>query len=633
MASAEKNIATIWDADSGEFLSAISGHTDGLHSICFSPCGRNILTASWDNTAVVRNFERNEIILSVKNDVERINVAVYLPNGDLVAIGLQSGKIEIHPIENNKSKEEFSGHLNSILSISFTLDSQKFVSTDLTGVIKIWDKSTSQCLFTLFPNGSNSRHAAYSPDGKILVVTSMDSTISLYETAFFKKIYDLNDHTDAVLCAVFSSDGTKLISGSIDNTAKIWDLAYFHRAGVDLLTGHRGAINDVIFSPDGKTIATASSDSSIKIWDVKTKEEKYSFVNQDSSVHSISFSPNGSLLASASEDSTVKIWDIRNQNCLLTIPTGISTQWSGGGFRKTDEAGNPSVNNFSETDYKKERRIRTTFSKDGDTVFVPTNSLQIAAWDIVQKIESFTLGGHENQILGSALSPDGLKLVSFSEDNTAKVWDLKRKEELFSLIGHSSYVTEAAFSMDGSKIITVAKDGLAKIWDAEKGKLLVNFSCEPNGIIGCHLHPVLPILITVSESQILTKVNHSVRFWWLATNDLLEDVLNRYHFPFLSATQIEELGLESFFELAGITVDNLISKNQEEWMLNIADFYVSKVRIIGNEAIRNEYINKAKLLYLRLGEIGRLHPQDFYERRMDNLMKISEPFEVPQDIS
>ena len=64
------------------------------------------------------------------------------------------------------------------------------------------------------------------------------------------------------------------------------------------------------------------------------------------------------------------------------------------------------------------------------------------------------LRGHEGTVLCAAFSPDGSRIVTASEDKTARIWDIATSREIAVLLGHSYHVQSAAFSADGSRIVT-----------------------------------------------------------------------------------------------------------------------------------------------------------------------------------
>ena len=71
----------------------------------------------------------------------------------------------------------------------------------------------------------------------------------------------------------------------------------------------------------------------------------------------------------------------------------------------------------------------------------------------------------------AAFSPDGKRIVTASEDKTARLWDAETGKQIGApLVGHEDGVTSAAFSPDGKRIVTASADKTARLWDAETGK-------------------------------------------------------------------------------------------------------------------------------------------------------------------
>src|SRR5262249_31644515 len=62
------------------------------------------------------------------------------------------------------------------------------------------------------------------------------------------------------------------------------------------------------------------------------------------------------------------------------------------------------------------------------------------------------LAGHDNQVTGVALSPDGQLVASASADRTVKIWDATTGRWLRTLKGHNDGVRCVAFSPDGLRL-------------------------------------------------------------------------------------------------------------------------------------------------------------------------------------
>jgi WD40 repeat protein len=75
------------------------------------------------------------------------------------------------------------------------------------------------------------------------------------------------------------------------------------------------------------------------------------------------------------------------------------------------------------------------------------------------------LRGHYHWVESAAFSPDGSRIVTASDDKTARIWDAATAKEIAVLRGHDDRVVSAAFSPDGSRIVTASHDGTARIWD------------------------------------------------------------------------------------------------------------------------------------------------------------------------
>jgi dipeptidyl aminopeptidase/acylaminoacyl peptidase len=78
--------------------------------------------------------------------------------------------------------------------------------------------------------------------------------------------------------------------------------------------------------------------------------------------------------------------------------------------------------------------------------------------------ERLVLRGHEDKVWSAAFSPDGQRIVTASEDKTARVWKADGTGEPLVLRGHEDRVSWAAFSPDGQRIVTTSWDKTARVW-------------------------------------------------------------------------------------------------------------------------------------------------------------------------
>lgn len=85
------------------------------------------------------------------------------------------------------------------------------------------------------------------------------------------------------------------------------------------------------------------------------------------------------------------------------------------------------------------------------------------------------LQGHERWVLALAVSPDGKRLFSGSDDQTLRVWNLEKPGESKILRRFKSPVTTLAFGKKSSQIAVGTWDGHLLMCDSGTGKTLVEF--------------------------------------------------------------------------------------------------------------------------------------------------------------
>jgi WD40 repeat protein len=106
------------------------------------------------------------------------------------------------------------------------------------------------------------------------------------------------------------------------------------------------------------------------------------------------------------------------------------------------------------------------FSPDGRRIVTASQDTTARIWDANTGYEVAQLRGHTDRVGGAAFSPDGSRIVTASADRTVRVWDAATGRETLVLRGHTAGVRSAEFSPDGRQIVTASGDHTARIWDA-----------------------------------------------------------------------------------------------------------------------------------------------------------------------
>lgn len=107
-----------------------------------------------------------------------------------------------------------------------------------------------------------------------------------------------------------------------------------------------------------------------------------------------------------------------------------------------------------------------------------------------------------------ALSRDGRRIVSGSEDFTLSIWDVSRGTRTIGpLDGHRGTVWSVTFSPDDTRIASGSEDCTIRIWDANTGILVTDpLLGHEKGISGLTFSPDSSCLVSSSE-------DHTMRMW------------------------------------------------------------------------------------------------------------------------
>ena len=147
------------------------------------------------------------------------------------------------------------------------------------------------------------------------------------------------------------------------------------------------------------------------------------------------------------------------------------------------------------------RASRKRDSPDGQRIVTASDDNTARVWNAANGQLVAKLEGHTAEVEQAAFSPDGQRIVTASDDRTARVWNAANGQLLAKLEGHTSIVVQAAFSPDGQRIVTASADNTARVWNAANARLLAKLEGHTGIVMQAAFSPDGQRIVTASSDK------------------------------------------------------------------------------------------------------------------------------------
>lgn len=456
-----ERLVRLWDWRRGEVVRTLSGHTDIVYVVRFSPCphpaasaaGPVLVSGSFDATLWLWDAATGNCIARMTGHTAPISAAIFSADGEWLVSGSDDQTARVWDVRNPEQPQFLQllqGHLGTVRSIAVgapaAMGQRLVVTGSYDKTVRLWEGVSGRAQAVLRGHSKSLRALAFTPEGRLLAAGNDGHTVRVWDGDTGGALLGLREHASLAENLTLSPDGRQLASAGWDQTACIWDLRNGKLKHV--LRGHAGAVAAAVVGADAsgrQVVATGGLDRQVRVWDAERGTLLACWSGHEDRVAAFAFAAQQSLLVSGSWDRTLGLWDL-GRGALIHFLHGHAE---------------PIVS--VAIDPRAERMASGGWY----------GSLWL--WDVRTGERLAALEGHTDGLEMVTFNPSGTLLASCACDHLVLVWDVQHQipahhgaatlRPLYRLQGHTSWVRCVAFAHTGRLLASGSDDGTVRIWD------------------------------------------------------------------------------------------------------------------------------------------------------------------------
>lgn len=218
---------TLCDSDSGDTRTTLQRHRGAVSAVLFAEEGRSIISVCDGGEVKFWNAASGREQATWREHRQQIYCAALSPDETWLITGGGNwttgdpGELLVWRRSTGQVYARLAGHRLAVWSVLFLPDGKRFVASDSSGAVKVWNLEALQEERTL-SHGTWVRPLALSPDGQTLAVGRGDGSIRLWDTVSWTESASCDGNKGFFFWLAYSPDGKHLVSGGVDGTVGFW---------------------------------------------------------------------------------------------------------------------------------------------------------------------------------------------------------------------------------------------------------------------------------------------------------------------------------------------------------------------------------------------------------------------------
>lgn len=171
----------LWDLQGNSLGPPITGHTDTINALAFSPDGQRLVSGSDDRTMRLWDLQGNPIGEPIEGHTDNINAIAFSPDGQMFISASRDRTLRLWDRDGRPIGGPFNGHLSNVVAVTFSPDGQYVVSASRDQTLRLWDLNGEPIGNPLTGHNATASTVLFSPDGQWLLSANSDGLLRRWE--------------------------------------------------------------------------------------------------------------------------------------------------------------------------------------------------------------------------------------------------------------------------------------------------------------------------------------------------------------------------------------------------------------------------------------------------------------------